>query len=153
MQEVDLCEPLCFPGRYQFSAMGVTGGTSITVKTEEMRTHNAVWRRFLSTEEGKKSGLKGKVAAVELRRKAPPGGALALLPPTYRELGPTQGAMIDRRLRATDGGPRGAQSKRQLLGLASPITSPPSPGSTRDPLEASTARAARHPRQTEAADG
>jgi hypothetical protein len=95
VQEVDIWAPFCFLDQYQFSVMGELGELAITVKIEEMRTHNAVWGRFLSTEDEKerrrkkKSGLQGTVAAVELRRKAPPGGALALFPPTYGELKPT----------------------------------------------------------------
>lgn len=132
------------------SVMGAVREFAITVKTEAMRTHNAVWGRFLSTEEEKekrkkKSGLKGTVAAVELRRKAPPGGALALFPPTYRELDPTQGAMIDRRLEPPMKDRVGLGASINFSALLLPLPPPPSPDPTRHPLEASTA-SARRPR-------
>lgn len=116
------------------------GDLAITVRIQEMKTDNAVWGRFLGAEqekgkgeEGKKkSGVKGTVAAVALRRKTPPRGALARFPPTSPELEPTLGTVIDRLLAATDGGARGGRSKRSLLGFASPITSPaPAPPGTR----------------------
>lgn len=81
----------------------------------------------------KKSGLKGTVAAVELRRKAPPGGALALFPPTYRELDPTQGAMIDRQLEPPMKDRVGLGASINFSALLLPLRLPPSPDPTRHP--------------------
>lgn len=51
---------------------------------------------------------------------------LGLLPITYPELGPALGAVIDRRLQATGGGPRGGRSVN-FWALLLPLLPPPPP--------------------------
>lgn len=105
MQEADLCAPFCFLDQYQFCD-GAVRELAITVKTEAMRTHNAVWGRF-------------------------------------RELDPTQGAMIDRRLEPPMKDRVGLGASINFSALLLPLPPPPSPDPTRHPLEASTASAGR----------